>query len=214
MGTSLIAGALAGYVVWIHVVISERTAKRLEALADFGLTQVFEARSTRIKPEYDARLSNVHDRIDILGFGLQALREDYADQFNAWAARAHVRILLIDPEFPTTNHTYASQRDREENTGQASISQHAREFIRIAAPAIRAHPERFQIRLYTCLPTLNVFRIDDEVLWGIYVVGRASRNTPTFVVQRGKLFDVISAHFDTIWSEFSRPIPADWLPAQ
>ena len=60
----------------------------------------------------------------------------------------------------------------------------------------------------------EIDRIDDEILWGIYVVHRASRNTPTFVVQRGKLFDVMNSHFDTIWHKFAREVPADWLAPQ
>ena len=90
------------------------------------------------------------------------------------------------------------------------------EFIRRTRSLIvrRSDSPRFQVRLYKCLPSVNIFRIDDELFWGPYLIREQSRNTPTFIVRKGGiLFDTLAKHFNTIWSdpELSRPVPAGWL---
>ena len=61
--------------------------------------------------------------------------------------------------------------------------------------------ERFQVKAYRCIPTINYFRIDDEAFWGPYLVSGQSRNLPTFIVRRGgKLFDRLAQHFEDIWT--------------
>ena len=49
-----------------------------------------------------------------MGFGLNSLRQDYGYAFSRWRDRATVRILLIDPRYPNSENSYASQRDAEE----------------------------------------------------------------------------------------------------
>lgn len=58
------------------------------------------------------------------------------------------------------------------------------------------------------------FRVDDDLFWGPYLVGKQSRNCPTFIARRGGVvFQRFMNHFDEIWDNpnFSRPIPAEWL---
>lgn len=202
IGTSLIAGGITGWTVFIYVFLSRDTSDRLRVLTQFGLTTIFEARSVRIKQEYDRRLAAVADRIDVMGFGLRALREDYLDGFASWSQRATVRILLIDPNFPVPEHNLARIRDAEEQQAADLISADVQRFVDATALLRRNEPTRFQVRYYTCLPSINIFRLDDDLFWGPYFVKEQSRNCPTLLVRRGGLlFDRISKHFEQIWSD-------------
>jgi hypothetical protein len=212
----LIAAGIAGWVVFVYVWVSEDLSARLEVLSKFGVENVFDARSVVIKQEYVKRLEAARDRIDILGFGLSAFRQDFADDLAKWRQRVSVRILLIDPEFPSTGLSYAAQRDREENNPPGSIAAEVRKFVEDVGQLIgEAGGRSFEIRLYQCLPTLNVLRIDDELFFGPYLVSEQSRNSPTFLVKRGGLlFDRFKMQFERIWGSehLSRPVPDEWLP--
>lgn len=60
-----------------------------------------------IRDEYHTRLAKAR-HIDLVGFGLSAFREDYINDFVGWSHS--VRILLIDPDFPTRQHSLATVR--------------------------------------------------------------------------------------------------------
>lgn len=77
IGTSLIAAGIVGWVVFTYVFASNRLSESLQIISDFGIIKAFEGRQVRIKAEYDQLLGRAHERIDIMGFGLKALREDY-----------------------------------------------------------------------------------------------------------------------------------------
>src|SRR2546426_407607 len=99
-GASMIAAGLCGWGIFVYVLLVEDTGEKLKVLGEFGVVNVFDARSVVIKDEYIRRLAAAKDQIDIIGFGLSAFREDFRDEFRQWKSRANVRILLIDPEFP------------------------------------------------------------------------------------------------------------------
>ncbi len=207
VGASLMAAGIVGLVIFVYVFLSESRAQRLEILSQFGFVSAFDARAARIKAEYDQRLSHATERIDIMGFGLRALWDDYHEQFEQWKERADVRILLIDP-----TSRYAAQRDEEENDLPGSIRGSVQRFVRETS-VLRANPgkHQFQIRLYTCLPSVNIFRVDDDLFWGPYLVKEQSRNAPTFIVRSGGiLFRRLTQQFDHIWNDdrLSRPIHA------
>ena len=215
VGGSMIAAGVCGWVVFAYIVLAEDTQEKLKVLGEFGVVKVFAARSVVIKDEYVRRLNAARDQIDIMGFGLSSFREDFLDELKQWKERATVRILLIDPEFPHPSYTYAAQRDNEEKNTLGEIESDVRKFAADVGPLIGNSGRRqFQIRLYRCLPSVNIFRIDDELFWGPYLVGSQSRNCPTFIVKRhGILFDRLSRQFQDIWEsdQLSRPIPPDWL---
>lgn len=196
-GASMIAAGLCGWVIFVYLLLSEKTSDTLNVLAEFGMVNAFDARSVVIKDEYVRRLDAARDQIDIIGFGLSAFREDFINDFTNWAQRASVRILLIDPNFPDSGYSYAAQRDREENNPDGKIAGDVRKFITDVGHLLgESRPRRFSIRLYRCLPSLNIFRIDDELFWGPYLIGEQSRNCPTFIARRGGiLFDRFTKQF-------------------
>ena len=210
-GVSLLAAGITGYIVFVYIYFTQKMTKKIDILTEYGLEEIFEARGARIKKEYDQRLHRAKKNIDILGFGLSTLRGDYLGEFERWKRNADVRILLIDPEFPSMDFSYADQRDREENNNIGTINSEVRKFIAEAKPFLDAN---FSIRLYRCIPAVNIFRVDNELFWGPYLISKQSRNNPTFVSKEGgKLFSIYCDHFEKIWGDevFSRNVPSDWL---
>ncbi|MFZ0638208.1 MAG: hypothetical protein WAN33_04655 [Candidatus Acidiferrales bacterium] len=212
-GASLIATGITGWVLFAHMRLNESQRSLISLLTLFGFVKVFDARAVRIKSEYDARLDKARDRIDILGFGLRALREDYREEFAKWKEKANVRILLIDPEFPNLQSSYANQRDKEEKSSEGTIRADVEAFLVEKRRLDNMQGEHsFDVRLYTCLPLINIFRIDDELFWGPYLIGKQSRNAPTFLVRRGGvLFERFVDHFERVWNEPELSHPATGL---
>lgn len=210
IGTSLLAGAAAGYALFAYVLLTDGWSRRIEALLDLGLRQVWLHRSVRMKAEYDHRLDAAHEAIDLLGFGQRSFREDQAQNFRVWLARGvTVRLLLLDPEYPSKEAAFAAQRDREEGGG--SIANDVAAFLQELKRQQLHEDDKFCVRLFRCLPTLNVFRIDDELFWGPYLLRQQSRNSPTLLVARGgPLFDAILGHFDAIWDGDAFSAEVNW----
>jgi len=105
--------------------------------------------------------------------------------------------------------TYANQRDAEEHDRVGSIREDVEAFLKEVAPHLTAdEPHPFQVRLYRCLPSVNLFRVDSELFWGPYLIHQQSRNSPTFIVKEGPLFKMLMEHFESIWSSdlFSRSV--------
>jgi hypothetical protein len=204
VGSSLIAAAVAGWVLFVWVMVSQTQAERIEMVVELGLVAAFPGRSSKIKHVYDSELAGAKQSIDVMGFGLRQLREDYGSEFGTWTSKAVVRILLLAPDAPTQRASYANQRDLEEGNSTGSIVADVSAFLSQTEPLRKASPERFQVRLYKAIPSVNVFRVDDVLFWGPYLVKRQSRNTPTFVVKRGgSLFDAFQSQFDQIWTDDS-----------
>lgn len=201
IGSSLIAAGITGWVVFIYVFFSQTLSDRVKIVTEFGLIAAFETRSVHIRQEYDRRLQNVDEAIDIMGFGLESLRQDYRNDFKRWRNRANVRILLLDPTFPVPQYSYAAQRDKEEDDNPGNIENNVQRFLEEIEPILEpSGSHTFEVRLYRCLPSLNIFRIDNEVFWGPYLIGQPSRSNPTFIAQKnGHLFPKFMAHFDEIW---------------
>ena len=200
----------------MRVWMDQEQSERLRDLHEFGIRRVFSVRSVRIGSEYEKRLGRASEQIDIMGFGLKALREDHGHNFRKWAERASVRILLLDPEFPSVDQPIADLRDSEENHADGDIRKDVRQFLEHCGGLMEDRNVRFEIRLYRCLPSINLFRIDDEIFWGPYLIADVSRNMPTFLMERrGRLAEKLVNHFETIWKSdrFSRPASSQMKPA-
>ncbi|WP_147299491.1 hypothetical protein [Haloferax sp. Atlit-6N] len=211
IGTSLIAAGAAGWILFLYVWISEDRTKTVRMLTNFGLTDAFDERGPKIKDTYAKKLDDVNESIDILGFGLKTFREDFGDEFENWATTVDVRVLLIDPTYPMgVNHTYAQQRDEEEGNRPDKIYNDVKNFVDETQELRENEQYNFDIRLYQCLPSVTIFRIDDEMFWGPYTVRNKSRNMPIFLVEdHGHLFENLQDHFDAIWEseDLSRSVP-------
>jgi hypothetical protein len=202
IGGSLIAGGIAGVTLFLYVLTTEGLKSRIEAFTKAGLLKIFSGRSVLIREEYHTRLLKAR-HIDLIGFGLSAFREDYINDFVGWSHRAIVRILVIDPEFPTR----ADQRDREENNPVGQIRNDVHAFETAVSKLSGLNREQFKVNRMRSIPAINMFRIDDDVFWGPYLMQQQSRNTPTLLATRGGfLFDVLQKHFEALWAQ-SSPSP-------
>ncbi|TRO56123.1 hypothetical protein [Streptomyces sp. IB201691-2A2] len=202
IATSLISTGVAGWVIFLWVRQSESHFSTMQSLESLGIIKAFTARSIPIRHEYEPRFSASRREISIMGFGLRALREDFGDEFTSWAARSKVRILLLDPDAPGTTWSYAAQRDREEGNSDESIANDVRAFLAYTREVRAAHPQTFQVRLYRCIPSINLCIVDDDVFWGPYLLGRQSRDTVTLLCGKGgPLYVTFVRHFEQIWSD-------------
>lgn len=214
IGTSLIAAGAAGWVLFLYVLFSKDAAESLELLTEYGLKNAFDKRGPNIRPVYETRLRKANSSIDIMGFGLRTFRQDFDNYFEQWAYSLKMRVLLIDPEFPSEDQTYANQRDHEEGNNMGKIHADVRDFVESTSYLLQDNNTNFEVKLYTCLPSMTIFKIDDEIFWGPYTVKDQSRNMPIFLVDsHGQLFSFLQDHFDTIWNDphLSRPVPEEWL---
>ena len=200
LGSGLLATGIAGMTLYLYVRLSEQTQSRLEVITDAGITSVFRHRSIRIKSHYDERLRSAK-RVDLIGLGLSAFREDYARDFAEWSRKAKVRILVLDPDFPTKGHSLADYRDLEERGAKGKIRGDVEAFEKVVNENAEIDRTRFEIRRMRSIPAINLLRIDDETFWGPYLMAERSRNTPTLLVHRGGfMFDDLERHFEETWA--------------
>lgn len=218
IGTGMMATGICGIVTFGWVVYSdneEEKRKQINDAAEFiGLVNAFDKRSIAISDEYSARIQKARQSIDIIGFGLSALLDDYGDDFETWARHANVRILLIDPDYPNKEYSLADLRDKEERNSSGQIREDVCSFLK-KTHCLWSNPNiNFNVRLATILPSVNMFRIDNEVFWGPYFVNSSenierlqSRNLPTFIVNsNGKLYNVLIDHFNAIWNDSDKSV--------
>jgi hypothetical protein len=212
IGASLIAAGASGILVFGWILYSESEAEKQRSIDEFGLVRAFPYRSIQIKDEYASRLNSARKNIDVMGFGLNALREDFLGNFKEWSDRAKVRILLVDPAVPCAEHTYVNLRDVEEHHRIGQTRDEIEAFIEDTRSLWTDAGTNFDLRLAKTLPSVNMFRVDNVAFWGPYLIsspgfGHSSRNLPTMIVRSpGYMFDRLVDHFDEIWnsSEFSR----------
>ena len=165
VGGSLIASGIAGEILFLYVILSQETKERLDLLTVAGLQRIFPTRSVSIRNEYHSRLQAAKE-VDILGFGLSSFREDYGAKFEELSSRTRFRILLLDPNFPSTELSIASIRDREEGNNEGDIKRDVEAFEAVIRRATNLNQTNFQVRRLRALPSINVFRVDDDLFWG------------------------------------------------
>lgn len=199
VGSGLLATGIAGMVLYLYIRLTERMQNKLEVIASAGISSVFPHRSVRIKEQYDRRLRSAK-RIDLIGLGLSSFREDYASEFAEWSRKAKVRILLLDPNFPTKAQSLADYRDLEEGGAKGEIRADIEAFQAAVDADANIDCSRFQVRRMRSIPVINLLRIDDEIFWGPYLMSERSRNSPTILVHRdGFMFDHLERHFEATW---------------
>jgi len=206
IGGSLIASGVAGVSLFLYVSFTDTLRAQIETISKAGLSTIYSGRSVQIRDAYHERLTAAR-KIDLIGYGLSSFRQDYLEHFVDWSRRAQVRILLIDPDFPSPETSLADQRDREEQHSPGQTRGDVLAFEDAVSKLSGLRHGQFKVHRVSCIPAINVFRIDDEIFWGPYLMHQQSRNTPTLLVARGGfLFDSLEKHFEALWS-LSTPSP-------
>ncbi len=168
---------------------------------DFGVRDIFLGRGSRLASEYAVRLENAKESIDLLGMGERYARTSFGSSLVPLSRRGiRIRVLLLDPGFPSGAVSVADLRDTEEGDPGGSIRSDIHDFealVREAAVDIHY----LDVRLYAALPTVSITRIDDDLFWGPYLFGERSRDSPTTLVRRGGLlFDQMQRHYEELWN--------------
>ena len=202
IGTSVIATGLCGIVALGWVIYSESESYFRRQIDAYGLVAAFPERSLPIKEEYINRLSRPKGGVDIMGFGLNHLREELEGDFARWAAFGPVRILLVD-----LDTGYADQRDVEERNVPGKIRSEVKLFLEKTQELSQNPSVTFEVKLDKTLPSVNYFRIGKEAFWGPYLISEegqptTSRSLPTQIVRSpGYMYDRLQEHFNAIWDE-------------
>lgn len=203
LGVSIMATGIVGIFLFLYVALSETTRSRLKALNEAGLDGIFNYRSVRIKDEYDDRIRKAK-RIDVVGYGLGSLLEDYSKDFAAWSQRAKVRVVAIDPDAPSAATSYADARDIEEGREAGKTRSDVGRLIKFVSEDTQIKKDNFELRLSNSIPSINVMILDDEIFWGPYLLAEQSRNTFTMTVRKGGfLFEALENHFLQMWENHS-----------
>jgi hypothetical protein len=202
LGTGITATGITGWVIFFYVRQSDDDIKQRRIIANLGIIDGFTARSSNIRSEYEPRFFAARERIDFFGFGHKALREDFIRDIPKILPNCKIRMLMIDPTIALGDGSnFASQRDLEEANIDGQIRSDVVKFLEQSVEIKESFPDRFEIRLYSCFPSINICRIDNEMFWGPYLVRAQSRNMPTLLVDsRGSIFRALLSHYEAIWS--------------
>lgn len=207
VGIGLLSAAVAGLSLTGYVLISDTTRNRIQVLWEIGFRDIFHTNTTSIAGEYGKRFKEHQKSIDLLGTGFDKLRRDFGASFEAWAQSGVVRVLVIDPHFPSHDNSISKIRDREEGNSGNGIEGQVSAFEETTRKVRESYPDTFQVRAYRCTPTLTLVRIGKELFWAPYLVNRTPSGAPTMLVKEGGLlYDTITEHFEDIWSNYSVPI--------
>ena len=193
VGQSLIGAGVVGLVFLFYTWLDLTDRAAADMISNAGLTGAFADREDDESRKYGNLVKHARHNVDILGYGLASFRQAQIVGGAPWPSNARVRILLIDPEFPDEEAPYADQRDIEE----AKVFQQTRidvEFLQTCWPhqkaavaaAVDAEAQsRFEMKLFRCLPSVTVFRVDHVLYWGPYLMGRSNQKCPLVRVEAG-----------------------------
>lgn len=201
VGTSLAATGVAGWTMWLYVRAQEKSVASAKSIDKAGIEYVYSKRAAQIHNEYDLRLRRAK-HVDIMGFGLRQFNLDYMKKLGDIKKHATIRILIINPDSP-----HALARDIEEKQSEGTIKREAEEFITQFSELYPHNTGKLQLRIYDCLPMVNIFRVGRDLFWGPYLLDRNSGNTFTIRASRhGVIYSQLKAHFEGTWNAARTPV--------
>ena len=223
VGESLLAAAVVGLVFLLYTWLDLSDRATEEQLEEGRITGVYENRTPEESADFGEAIRQARHNVDLLGFGLRSFRQTSIVGGDPWPEKARVRILLIDPDYPNREYSYADQRDVEETTSFEQNRIDVEEFVKTCRTHLESEGDlaqaegrspRLDIRLFRCLPSITVLRVDHVLYWGPYLMGRANVNCPLVRAEAGGfLFEQLVGHFEEIWSsnDRSRAVPEEWM---
>jgi hypothetical protein len=209
VGQSVVASALVSFVMlfgaWADRLMRSAESKMVvSSLAEYrravdilkqtGLRRIHNDRY--IRPVYQRYQREVVDRLDLLGMSLKHFQQDVGAELAGWVherENLHIRIVLLNPNSP-----YCDIRDGEEGGPVGEISEWG---LRLTEIVLQAGHPRIKVRWHNTLPTVNMYRLDDVMFIGPYLIGRLSRLTTTLEVDvKGLFAEQYLQHFENLWS--------------
>ena len=172
-----------------------------DTVSSEGDFELFPDRSTTIRSRHHDKLSRLEDNLDILAWGLAAFREDYGSELPKWAGRgSKIRILLVNPT-SAQGEMLCDSQDKLEGRRSGSTARDIETFLTELQPF-----EGYEVRVSDFHPGFNIFRIDNEVFFGLYLADRASANAPSGMASNTHwLFETLMSHFNSMWERAYAP---------
>jgi hypothetical protein len=171
---------------------------------------------------YDQAIDGLREELDIFSLKLGRFRQRHSSSLITLSARIKIQLALLDPNFPLpqASCSIASIRDREERAQSGSIMRDVAAWCDVYEDYLKKVETGelcvqkgcgLNIHLYNALPTINLFRADESLFVGPYLLDVEDRHTPTFLIKGDKgdrslgrhLFRAYQSHFAAVWSDLS-----------
>lgn len=178
------------------------------------------------------------ERLDILEISLKTMQSINDSRWRECEAK--IRIILLDPRYPSEEVSLARQRDIEEGMGEGQILSEIHEILELfpeewftsnenksalrlpdpdrSGGGASAQPkaDEARVKLARAMPTMSYFRFDGLAYFAPLVHKRLGDKTMHLKLsQDGELFAALEAHFDELWNDKKRVVtvrPADIPP--
>lgn len=211
----------------VEIAQSGPTFSKSSPLAYFHVSEsqqdgvyLFGGRGDKFLEMYDQSIESASSKLDIFALSLNRLRRNHGRRLLELARTLRIRIALLDPQFPVPNEmaSLAAIREKEERGSQGDIRRSvAAWYYDVWRPYCEQHavlpsdpegPGLF-MKLYRVLPTVNLFRADNRLFVGPYLVSVEDHKTPSMVFDAiphatrhvgTRLFETYQKHFDEIWN--------------
>lgn len=192
IGCSLIASAVVALLNVLLVDVKVDTE-----LDKWGIDKIYNTRAEKNK-DSDPKLNQLKYQLDGIAFGLKTFRASHSEEIeNALKRGVNIRLITMAPESP-----FVPQREREENEAPGQIKNTILQLIDWAKILnSKGYSGKILIKGYNCM-TLNFYwRMDGEIFFGPYWIGRSSQQTITYhLKENGKCFNVYAKYFEELWN--------------
>lgn len=194
IGCSLIA---SGLVLFFSAVLIDYHEDFL-VWTEWKLEKIYKTRAEK-NLDSDPKLEGHNiKQLDGIAFGLKSFRSNReTDVLTCMQRGMNVRLLVMNP-----NGQFVSQREREENAKEGSITKSINDLVEWADKLNKQSQNgKITIKYYNAMTFDFYWRIDDELYIGPYFLGIESQQTITYkFLKGGKGFDLYSAYFEKLWN--------------
>ena len=171
-------------------------AKINNELAFWGVDKIYSTRADKNK-DSDPKLSSLKYQLDGIAFGLKSFRSSHSDDIeNALRRGVNIRLITMNPK-----SKFVAQRESEENESQGQIVNTILQLVDWANNLnSKGYKGRIAVKGYNCMTLDFYWRMDGEIFFGPYWLGRSSQQTITYRVKEGgKAFDAYAKYFEELW---------------
>ena len=171
-------------------------AKINNELAFWGVDKIYSTRADKNK-DSDPKLSSLKYQLDGIAFGLKSFRSSHSDDIeNALRRGVNIRLITMNPK-----SKFVAQRESEENESQGQIVNTILQLVDWANNLnSKGYKGKIAVKGYNCMTLDFYWRMDGEIFFGPYWLGRSSQQTITYRVKEGgKAFDAYAKYFEELW---------------
>jgi len=201
IGTSMIASSVIVYLTSKYLIRQNNTKDIIEK---WGLVAIYVTRS-EMNISSNEKLRNMESELEIISFGMRALRDAQGDTILEKAKKGlKVKILTINPY-----SSYLVQREIDEKAVIGQLQKTVLDLEKWVGKLKECSPnsDRIKLKYYDALPLDLYFRVDDHIYIGPYLIGKTSQQTIAYEFKGNSLgFRYWKGYFDDLWenAEFAK----------